>query len=124
MVERNAGLPPDRRIEFRVGIHLGSSLCAPTKGGSTTLVHRGLALRQSRRRPGTEVFRRWRDGELNHRSFAHRRIIRDRAQHGVYSQNKLFDVKQIGRELNVHYVSRPLALLLAETPYELVRTRQ
>src|ERR1700734_930548 len=23
MVERNAGLPPDRRIEFRVGIHLG-----------------------------------------------------------------------------------------------------
>jgi adenylate cyclase len=23
MVERNAGLPPDRRIDFRVGIHLG-----------------------------------------------------------------------------------------------------
>src|SRR5579862_7737932 len=23
MVERNAGLPPDRRIEFRVGIHVG-----------------------------------------------------------------------------------------------------
>jgi hypothetical protein len=23
MVERNAGLPPDRRIEFRVGINLG-----------------------------------------------------------------------------------------------------
>ena len=23
MVERNAGLPPDKRIEFRVGIHLG-----------------------------------------------------------------------------------------------------
>src|SRR5690349_9310850 len=23
MVERNAGLPPDRRIEFRIGIHLG-----------------------------------------------------------------------------------------------------
>jgi adenylate cyclase len=23
MVERNTGLPPDRRIEFRVGIHLG-----------------------------------------------------------------------------------------------------
>ena len=23
MVERNVGLPPDRRIEFRVGIHLG-----------------------------------------------------------------------------------------------------
>jgi hypothetical protein len=22
-VERNAGLPPDRRIEFRVGVHLG-----------------------------------------------------------------------------------------------------
>jgi adenylate cyclase len=23
MVERNAGLPPDRRIEFRIGIHVG-----------------------------------------------------------------------------------------------------
>jgi hypothetical protein len=23
MVERNAGLPPERRIEFRLGIHLG-----------------------------------------------------------------------------------------------------
>jgi class 3 adenylate cyclase len=23
MVERNAGLPPERRIEFRVGIHFG-----------------------------------------------------------------------------------------------------
>ena len=23
MAERNAGLPPERRIEFRVGIHLG-----------------------------------------------------------------------------------------------------
>src|SRR5712675_1875629 len=23
MVERNAGLPPDRRIDFRIGIHLG-----------------------------------------------------------------------------------------------------
>ena len=23
VVERNAGLPPERRIEFRVGIHLG-----------------------------------------------------------------------------------------------------
>ena len=24
MVERNAGLPPERRIEFRVGIHVGA----------------------------------------------------------------------------------------------------
>jgi adenylate cyclase len=23
MIERNAGLPPERRIQFRVGIHLG-----------------------------------------------------------------------------------------------------
>jgi len=23
MIERNAGVPPDKRIEFRVGIHLG-----------------------------------------------------------------------------------------------------
>ena len=26
MIERNAGLPPDRRIEFRIGIHLGDVL--------------------------------------------------------------------------------------------------
>jgi len=25
MVERNSGLPPERRIEFRVGIHLGDA---------------------------------------------------------------------------------------------------
>src|SRR5258708_26798620 len=24
MVERNAGMPPERRIEFRVGVHLGA----------------------------------------------------------------------------------------------------
>ena len=23
LLERNAGLPPDRRIEFRIGVHLG-----------------------------------------------------------------------------------------------------
>ena len=23
MIERNAGVPPERRIEFRIGIHLG-----------------------------------------------------------------------------------------------------
>jgi class 3 adenylate cyclase len=23
MVERNVGIPPERRIEFRIGIHLG-----------------------------------------------------------------------------------------------------
>ena len=23
MVERNAGLPPEKRIEFRIGVHLG-----------------------------------------------------------------------------------------------------
>jgi hypothetical protein len=30
MVERNAGLPPERRIEFRVGIHLGATSPAIT----------------------------------------------------------------------------------------------
>jgi TolB-like protein len=29
MVERNAGLPPDRRIEFRIGIHLGDVVEEP-----------------------------------------------------------------------------------------------
>ena len=28
MIERNAGLPPERRIEFRVGIHLGDNWLA------------------------------------------------------------------------------------------------
>jgi adenylate cyclase len=30
MVERNAGLPPERRIEFRVGIHLGRGSISPS----------------------------------------------------------------------------------------------
>jgi adenylate cyclase len=30
MVGRNAGLPPERRIEFRVGIHLPTSSRSPT----------------------------------------------------------------------------------------------
>src|SRR4029077_3084242 len=29
MVERNAGLPPERRIEFRIGIHLGEVVEEP-----------------------------------------------------------------------------------------------
>jgi adenylate cyclase len=29
MIERNAGLPPERRIEFRVGIHLGDVVKEP-----------------------------------------------------------------------------------------------
>jgi adenylate cyclase len=29
MVERNAGLPPERRIEFRIGIHLGDVVEEP-----------------------------------------------------------------------------------------------
>jgi hypothetical protein len=33
MVERNAGLPPERRIEFRVGIHLGD-VVEESDGGS------------------------------------------------------------------------------------------
>ena len=26
MLERNAGLPPERRIEFRIGVHLGDGV--------------------------------------------------------------------------------------------------
>jgi adenylate cyclase len=29
LVERNAGVPPERRIEFRVGVHLGGSTRRP-----------------------------------------------------------------------------------------------
>ena len=29
MIERNSGLPPERRIEFRVGIHLGDVVEEP-----------------------------------------------------------------------------------------------
>ena len=166
MVERNAGLPPERRIEFRVGIHLGDvveesdgdlmgdgvniaarlegiadpggiclsedayrqvrdrlkegfidlgekelkNIARPVRayaiktgsagpasatlrtgteqGGSTAPLHRRPALRQYRRRPGAGVFRRWCDGEPDHRSLAHLRLIRDRAQHRLHLQGK------------------------------------
>ena len=32
MVERNAGLPPDRRIDLRVGVHLGEVIVEGTDG--------------------------------------------------------------------------------------------
>ena len=32
MIERNSGLPPERRVEFRVGIHLGASVAADNSG--------------------------------------------------------------------------------------------
>jgi adenylate cyclase len=37
MIERNAGVPPERRIEFRMGIHLGdvveeADTCARSAG--------------------------------------------------------------------------------------------
>ena len=35
MIERNAGLPPERRIEFRVGIHLGD-VVEESDGGTPT----------------------------------------------------------------------------------------
>jgi adenylate cyclase len=34
MIERNSGRPPERRIEFRVGIHLGDVVEEP--GGDLT----------------------------------------------------------------------------------------
>ena len=150
MVERNAGLPPERRIEFRIGIHLGDvveesdgdlmgdgvNIAARLEGiakpgaiclsedayrqvkarldlavsdlGPTQLkniaepirvyslevgepaqakprhaprqktrpaasLHRGPALRQYRRRPGTGILRRWRHREPDDRSLADRR---------------------------------------------------
>jgi class 3 adenylate cyclase len=39
MVERNAGVPPERRIEFRVGIHLGDVV---EKKGLSFFDHREL----------------------------------------------------------------------------------
>ena len=33
MVERNAGLPPDRRIEFRIGVHLRTTFEGNSLGG-------------------------------------------------------------------------------------------
>ncbi len=44
MVERNAGLPPERRIEFRVGIHLGDVV----EESDGDLMGHGI---QARRRP-------------------------------------------------------------------------
>ena len=52
MVERNAGLPPERRIEFRVGIHLGDVV---EEADGIALDHAGHARSSSRsgRRYGT-----------------------------------------------------------------------
>ena len=33
LIERNAGLPPERRIEFRVGIHLGDVVVVEERDG-------------------------------------------------------------------------------------------
>ncbi len=44
---------------------------------------RRLALRQYRRRPGAGAFRRRGHGEPHDRSFAHSRLVRDRAQHAL-----------------------------------------
>ena len=166
MVERNAGVPPERRIEFRVGIHLGDvveeadgdlmgdgvniaarlegvakpgAIClsedayrqvkgrldlAVTDLGPTQLkniaepirvyslevgaarpgearagpsarkirpaapLDRRLAVRQYRRRPGAGAFRRRGHGEPDDRSFAHSRLVRDRAQYRLHLQGQ------------------------------------
>jgi len=41
MVERNAGLPPERRIEFRVGIHLGDVVEESGDQGKEMHAHNG-----------------------------------------------------------------------------------
>src|SRR5438067_796221 len=43
MVERNAGIPQDRRIEFRIGIHLGDvELDPPILGNAGIALHHGV----------------------------------------------------------------------------------
>ena len=74
------------------------------QGGSSTTLHRSSPIQQYRRRSGTRVLGRWRHREPDHRSLAHLRLIRDRAQHCLQLQGKHIDLKQIGRELNVRYV--------------------
>jgi len=44
MVERNAGLPPERRIEFRVGIHLGDVVACGQAAESGRGNSKGLAV--------------------------------------------------------------------------------
>jgi class 3 adenylate cyclase len=43
MVERNAGVPPERRIEFRVGIHLGDVVFERVTA-TTTLAATGMSM--------------------------------------------------------------------------------
>ena len=40
MLERNAGLPPERRIDFRIGIHLGDIVEESDGSGPAIFVHR------------------------------------------------------------------------------------
>ena len=40
MLERNAGLPPERRIDFRIGIHLGDIVEQSDGSGPAIFVHR------------------------------------------------------------------------------------
>ena len=51
LIERNAGVPEDRRIEFRVGVHLGDGV-EESDGGSAMFLSwvapRSLTLRSSR----------------------------------------------------------------------------
>ena len=52
LVERNAGVPPDRRIEFRIGIHLGD-VVEESDGdlmGTASISPRGLRASPSRAR--------------------------------------------------------------------------
>jgi Adenylate and Guanylate cyclase catalytic domain len=179
LIERNVGVADDRRIDFRIGIHLGDvveeadgdlmgdgvniaarlegiakpgAIClsedayrqvssrldmAITDLGPTQLknIERPIrvyslqvgespqapapaseksapprlsivvpALRQYRRQRGAGSFRGRGDREPDDRSFAHSRILRDRAQHRFHLQRQAVDLKQIGRELNVSYV--------------------
>jgi adenylate cyclase len=166
VAERNAGVAPERRIEFRVGVHLGDvveeadgdlmgdgvniasrlegvakpgTIClseqaywqvkgrldlavhdlgpielkniaepirvyslevgAPARGEARTVqcarrirpaapLDRRLAACQYRRRPGAGAFRRRGHGEPDNRSFAHSRLVRDRAQHRIHLQGQ------------------------------------
>ena len=66
MAERNAGLPPEKRIEYRIGVHIGDVV----EESDGDLMGDGV----------TE--------SLTTDLSAHLRFVRDRPQHGVYIQRQ------------------------------------
>ena len=66
MIERNAGVPPEKRIEFRVGVHLGDVV----EESDGDLMGDGVNIA----------------ARLHHRPLSPRRLLRRRAQHRLRVQ--------------------------------------